>query len=68
MKDSDGKEQRIIDSEATILAQQKQEEIKNKFKSWIFEAPERREALVNIYNERFNSKRTREYDGSHWNF
>ena len=68
VKDSDGKERRVIDSEATTLAQQKQEEIKNKFKSWIFEDPERREALVNIYNERFNSTRAREYDGSHLNF
>ena len=68
VKDPDGKERRVIDSEATTLAQQKQEEIKNKFKSWIFEDPERREALVNIYNERFNSTRAREYDGSHLNF
>ena len=68
IKDADGHERRVIDSEATTLAQQKQEEIKNKFKSWIFEDPERREALVNIYNERFNSTRAREYDGSHLNF
>ena len=64
----DGKERRVIDSEATTLAQQKQEEIKGKFKSWIFEDPERREHLVNIYNERFNSTRAREYDGSHLHF
>ena len=64
----DGKSRRVIDSEATTLAQQKQEEIKEKFKSWIFEDPERREDLVNIYNERFNSTRAREYDGSHLQF
>ncbi|MBQ6435321.1 MAG: DEAD/DEAH box helicase family protein, partial [Synergistaceae bacterium] len=68
IKDSDGKERRVIDSEATTLAQQKQEEIKEKFKSWIFEKPERREHLINIYNERFNSTRAREYDGSHLQF
>ena len=68
IKEADGKERRVIDSEATTLAQQKQEEIKEKFKSWIFEDPERREHLVNIYNERFNSTRAREYDGSHLQF
>ena len=66
--DNDGKERRVIDNEATTLAQQKQEEIKERFKSWIFEDPERREDLVNIYNERFNSTRAREYDGSHLHF
>ncbi len=68
IKDADGHERRVIDSEATTLAQQKQEEIKEKFKSWIFEDPDRRERLVNIYNERFNSTRAREYDGSHLQF
>lgn len=66
--DSNGNERRVIDSEPTTLAQQKQEEIKEKFKSWIFEDPERRENLVKIYNERFNSTRAREYDGSHLKF
>ena len=68
IEDADGKERRVIDNEATTLAQQKQEEIKEKFKSWIFEDPERREDLVNIYNTRFNSTRAREYDGSHLHF
>ena len=66
--DSNGNERRVIDSEPTTLAQQKQEEIKEKFKSWIFEDPERRENLVKIYNERFNSTRAREYDGSYLKF
>ncbi len=44
---------------------QKQEEVKQRFKDWIFQAPERREALVNEYNRRFNSTRAQEYDGSH---
>ena len=68
IEDSEGRERRVIDSEPTTLAQQKQEEIKEKFKSWIFEDPERRENLVKIYNERFNSTRAREYDGSHLKF
>ncbi|MBR2208435.1 MAG: DEAD/DEAH box helicase family protein, partial [Synergistaceae bacterium] len=66
--DANGNERRVIDNEPTTLAQQKQEEIKEKFKSWIFEDPERRENLVNIYNARFNSTRAREYDGSHLKF
>ena len=68
VRDLDGSERRVIDSEATALAQQKQEEIKARFKEWIFDDPERREDLVNIYNERFNSTRAREYDGSHLQF
>ena len=68
VEDNEGHERRVIDSEATTLAQQKQEEIKGKFKEWIFEDPDRREHLVSIYNERFNSTRAREYDGSHLNF
>ena len=68
VEDADGHERRVIDNEATTLAQQKQEEIKEKFKGWIFEDPDRRERLVSIYNERFNSTRAREYDGSHLHF
>ena len=61
----DGKETRVLDPEGTALAQQKQDEIKEKFREWIFKNPERREALVEEYNRRFNSTRAREYDGEH---
>ncbi|MBQ9564089.1 MAG: DEAD/DEAH box helicase family protein, partial [Synergistaceae bacterium] len=67
-KDSEGKDRRVLDPDATAIAQQKQEEIKQKFRDWIFAAPYRREALVGEYNRRFNSTRAREYDGSHLTF
>ena len=51
-----------------MLAQQKQEQIKQEFKAWIFKDPQRRETLVREYNEKFNSSRPREYDGSHITF
>ena len=59
----DGKETRVLDPEATALAQQKQDEIKEKFREWVFRDPKRRDALVEEYNKRFNSTRAREYDG-----
>ncbi len=65
---NDGKEKRVIDPEKTAIAQQKQEEVKQKFRDWIFQDPERREILVEEYNRRFNSTRAREYDGSHLRF
>lgn len=61
----DGKEKRVINKKETTLAIQKQETIKEEFKSWIFKDQERRETLCKKYNEMFNSVRTREYDGSH---
>lgn len=64
----DGKEIRVLNVEATQLAQQKQQLIKDAFKEWIFRDAERRQTLVKLYNERFNSVRPREYDGSHINF
>lgn len=64
----DGKEIRVLNVEATQLAQQKQQLIKDAFKEWIFRDAERRQTLVKLYNERFNSIRPREYDGSHINF
>lgn len=64
----DGKEIRVLNIEATQLAQQKQKLIKDAFKDWIFRDAERRQTLVKLYNERFNSVRPREYDGSHINF
>nr|WP_313527688.1 SNF2-related protein [Anaerotignum sp.] len=64
----DGKEIRVLNVEATQLAQQKQQLIKDAFKDWIFRDVQRRQTLVKLYNERFNSIRPREYDGSHINF
>lgn len=64
----DGKEIRVLNVEATQLAQQKQQLIKDAFKDWIFRDADRRQTLVKLYNERFNSIRPREYDGSHINF
>ena len=64
----DGKEIRLLNVEATQLAQQKQQLIKDAFKEWIFRDAYRRQTLVKLYNERFNSVRPREYDGSHINF
>lgn len=66
--DADGNERRVLNQEETILAQQKQDAIKQAFKDWIFKDPERRNTLVTLYNERFNSIRPREYDGSHLTF
>lgn len=64
----DGKEIRVLNKDATDLAQEKQQLIKDAFKDWIFRDPQRRQTLVKLYNERFNSVRPREYDGSHTNF
>ena len=66
--DLDGNERRVVNKEQTILAQQKQDAIKDAFREWIFRDPQRREMLVTRYNERFNSIRPREYDGSHLTF
>jgi N12 class adenine-specific DNA methylase len=67
-EDADGKERRVLNKKETMLAQQKQEIIKKKFQDWIWQEPERRQTLVQQYNELFNSIRTREYDGSHITF
>lgn len=61
----DGKEKRILNKKETILAGQKQEMLKEAFRNWIFADLNRREELCAVYNERFNSTRPREYDGSH---
>ena len=66
--DADGKEIRTLNQKETTLAQQKQQAIKDAFREWIWKDPERREDLVREYNERFNSTRPREYDGSHISF
>ena len=65
--DADG-EHRVLNRKETTLAQQKQELIREEFKEWIFKDMRRRETLCKIYNERFNSIRPREYDGSHIQF
>ena len=67
IQDADG-EHRELNRKETMLAQQKQELIKEEFKEWIFKDLHRREDLCKIYNERFNSIRPREYDGSHIQF
>lgn len=67
VQDADG-EHRELNRKETMLAQQKQELIKEEFKEWIFKDLHRREDLCKIYNERFNSIRPREYDGSHIQF
>ncbi len=66
--DPDGKERRVLDKDATTLAQQKQQTIKDEFRDWIFKDADRRQTLVSQYNEKFNSTRPREYDGQHINF
>ena len=64
----DGKETRVLNQKETIIAQQKQQAIRDAFQTWIWKDPERRERLVKLYNEKFNSIRPREYDGSHIQF
>lgn len=64
----DGKETRVLNQKETIIAQQKQQAIRDAFQTWIWKDPERRERLVKLYNEKFNSIRPREYDGSHIRF
>ena len=65
VRDADGKEKRVLNSKETTLAQQKQQAIKDAFRDWIWKDPDRRRELVQLYNERFNSTRPREYDGRH---
>ncbi|RNC62897.1 MAG: hypothetical protein AWM53_01823 [Candidatus Dichloromethanomonas elyunquensis] len=64
----DGVEKRVLNKKETAIAQQKQEAIKEAFQNWIWKDPQRRELLTRIYNDRFNSIRPREYDGSHIRF
>ena len=66
--DPDGKERRVLNQKETTLAQQKQQAIKDAFRDWIWQDPYRRQALVEKYNEMFNSTRPREYDGQHITF
>ena len=66
--EEDGHEKRVLNKKETMLAQQKQEMIREEFKEWIFRDMDRRETLCRQYNELFNSIRPREYDGSHIQF
>ena len=68
VQNDEGKEIRVLNKKETILAQQKQQLIKDAFRDWIWKDPGRRDRLTQIYNERFNSTRPREYDGSHLTF
>ena len=68
IEDEEGKLKRILNKTDTMLAQQKQQVIKDAFTNWIWKDPQRRIALVKQYNELFNSSRPREYDGSHIHF
>ena len=63
-----GNETQVLNKKETILAQQKQQAIKDAFRDWIWASPARRESLTTLYNEKFNSIRPREYDGSHIRF
>jgi len=68
IEDADGKPKRVLNKRETMLAQQKQQVIKDAFANWVWQDPQRRIALVRQYNELFNSTRPREYDGSHIKF
>ena len=68
IEDAEGKPKRVLNKRETMLAQQKQQVIKDAFANWIWQDPQRRIALVRQYNELFNSTRPREYDGSHIKF
>ena len=68
MYDEDGRKTPVLNKKETAIAQGKQQLIKQAFQDWIWKAPQRRERLTRLYNNKFNSIRPREYDGSHLNF
>ena len=68
IEDAEGKPKRVLNKRETMLAQQKQQVIKDAFANWVWQDPQRRITLVRQYNELFNSTRPREYDGSHIKF
>ena len=68
IEDGSGRKTAVLNKKETAIAQGKQELIKQAFADWIWSEPERREQLTKLYNEKFNSIRPREYDGSHLNF
>ena len=65
VQDENGKDQRVLNKKETAIAQDKQDQIKEKFQEWVWSDPARRERLCSLYNEKFNAIRPREYDGSH---
>ena len=65
VQDENGKEQRVLNKKETAIAQDKQDQIKEKFQEWVWADPTRRERLCTLYNAKFNAIRPREYDGSH---
>ena len=65
VQDENGKDQRMLNKKETAIAQDKQDQIKEKFQEWVWADPARRERLCTLYNEKFNAIRPREYDGSH---
>ena len=68
IEDDEGKKKAVLNAKETAIAQAKQEQIKQAFQDWVWADPERRERLCKLYNEKFNSIRPREYDGSHITF
>ncbi|MCC8073394.1 MAG: DEAD/DEAH box helicase family protein [Clostridiales bacterium] len=68
IEDENGKKKAVLNKKETAIAQSKQELIKQAFQDWIWSDPSRRDRLCNVYNEKFNSIRPREYDGSHITF
>lgn len=68
IEDDDGRPKRVLNKRETMLAQQKQQSIKDAFANWIWQDPQRRISLVRQYNELFNSTRPREYNGEHIHF
>jgi SAM-dependent methyltransferase len=65
---TDGKEERTVNQDATLAAREKQKQIKERFRSWVFADPERTERLVRLYNDTYNNLRLRSFDGSHLDF
>ena len=68
IEDDEGKKKAVLNAKETAIAQAKQEQIKQAFQDWVWADPQRREKLCKLYNEKFNSIRPREYDGSHITF
>src|SRR4029077_19316340 len=65
---TDGKEERTVNQDATLAAREKQKQIKERFRAWVFADPERTERLVRLYNDTYNNLRLRSFDGSHLDF
>lgn len=65
---NDGREERIVNQEATLAAREKQKLIKERFRAWLFSDPDRTERLVRLYNDTYNNLRPRLFDGSHLDF